>query len=195
MRKSRARGRQCILFCIVIISISLIGSFLCRHADGMLESMGQNLSINFYNGVLNIYAPALISSQKEGVPGVYRDVTASVYPAIAYNEEVLWYESQAEGVLACESLAAQENEQAKQILTENQQARDKEKLHRQILKKSRRMFRKPQKWTRLEKRIRKRKKKTRGKKKKSIVKNCRILIICVRRFIRWIIRQQSAKIS
>ena len=58
---------------------------------------------------------------------MYRDVTASVYPAIAYNEEVLWYESQAEGVLACESLAAQENEQAKQILTENQQAIDKEK--------------------------------------------------------------------
>ena len=127
MRKSRAQGRQCILFCIVIISISLIGSFFCRHADGMLESMGQNLSIKFYNGVLNIYAPALISSQKEGVPGVYRDVTASVYPAIAYNEEVLWYESQAEGVLACESLAAQENEQAKQILTENQKAIDNER--------------------------------------------------------------------
>ena len=58
---------------------------------------------------------------------MYRDVTASIYPAIAYNEEVLWYESQAEGVLACENLAAQENEQAKQILTENQQAKDNEK--------------------------------------------------------------------
>ena len=127
MRKSRARWRQCILFCIVIISIFLIWSFLCRHADGMVESMGQNLSIKFYNGVLNLYAPAFIESQKEGVPGVYRDVTASIYPAIAYNEEVLWYESQAEGVLACENLAAQENEQAKQILTENQQAKDNEK--------------------------------------------------------------------
>ena len=101
MRKSRARWRQCILFCIVIISISVIGNFFCRHADGMLESMGQNLSIKFYNRVLNLYAPAFIESQKEGVPGVYRDVTASIYPAIAYNEEVLWYESQAEGVLAC----------------------------------------------------------------------------------------------
>ena len=127
MRKSRARWRQCILFCIVIISIFLIWSFLCRHADGMVESMGQNLSIKFYNGVLNLYAPAFIESQKEGVPGMYRDVTASIYPAIAYNEEVLWYESQAEGVLACENLAAQENEQAKQILTENQQAKDNEK--------------------------------------------------------------------
>lgn len=127
MRKSRARWRQCILFCIVIISIFLIWSFLCRHADGMVESMGQNLSIKFYNGVLNLYAPAFIESQKEGVPGMYRDVTASIYPAIAYNEEVLWYESQAEGGLACENLAAQENEQAKQILTENQQAKDNEK--------------------------------------------------------------------
>ena len=127
MRKSRARWRQCILFCIVIISISLIWSFLCRHADGMVESMGQNLSIKFYNRVLNLYAPAFIESQKEGVPGVYRDVTASIYPAIAYNEEVPWYESQAEGGLACENLAAQENEQAKQILTENQQAKDNEK--------------------------------------------------------------------
>ena len=72
--------------------------------DGMVESMGQNLSIKFYNGVLNLYAPAFIESQKEGVPGMYRDVTASIYPAIAYNEEVLWYESQAEGVLACENL-------------------------------------------------------------------------------------------
>ena len=69
------------------------------------------------------------------------------------------------------------------------------KLHMQILKKSRRMFRKPQKWTRLEKRIRKRKERTRGKKKKSIVKNYRILIICVRHFIRWIIRQRSIGIS
>ena len=65
MRKSRARWRQCILFCIVIISIFLIWSFLCRHADGMVESMGQNLSIKFYNGVLNLYAPAFIESQKE----------------------------------------------------------------------------------------------------------------------------------
>lgn len=195
MRKSRARWRQCILFCIVIISIFLIWSFLCRHADGMVESMGQNLSIKFYNGVLNLYAPAFIESQKEGVPGVYRDVTASIYPAIAYNEEVLWYESQAEGVLACENLAAQENEQAKQILTENQQAKDNEKTTYADSEKKQENVLQTAKVDETGKKNKKKKGKDKGKKKKSIVKNYRILIICVRHFIRWIIRQRSIGIS
>ena len=114
---------------------------------------------------------------------MYRDVTASIYPAIAYNEEVLWYESQAEGVLACENLAAQENEQAKQILTENQQAKDNEKTTYADSEKKQ------------ENVLQTAKVDETGKKKKSIVKNYRILIICVRHFIRWIIRQRSIGIS
>ena len=84
--------------------------------------MGQNLSLKFYNGVLRVYVPSVVCSQEEGLPGVYRDVTASVYPAIACNEQRLWYESQAENLSQYENLAAMENEQAKQILAENSQA-------------------------------------------------------------------------
>lgn len=84
--------------------------------------MGQNLSLKFYNGVLRVYVPAVVCSQEEGIPEVYRDVTASVYPAIAYNEQRLWYESQAESMTQYENLAAMENEQAKQLLAENEQA-------------------------------------------------------------------------
>ena len=83
--------------------------------------MGQNLSLKFYNGVLRVYVPSVVCSQEEGLPGVYRDVTASVYPAIACNEQRLWYESQAENLSQYENLAAMENEQAKQILAENSQ--------------------------------------------------------------------------
>ena len=84
--------------------------------------MAQNLSLKFYNGVLRVYVPAVVCSQEEGIPGVYRDVTTSVYPAIAYNEQRLWYESQAESMTQYENLAAMENEQAKQLLAENEQA-------------------------------------------------------------------------
>ncbi|MDD7712696.1 MAG: stage II sporulation protein P [Lachnobacterium sp.] len=84
--------------------------------------MGKNLSLKFYNGVLRVYVPAVVCSQEEGIPGVYRDVTTSVYPAIAYNEQRLWYESQAESMTQYENLAAMENEQAKQLLAENEQA-------------------------------------------------------------------------
>ena len=84
--------------------------------------MGKNLSLKFYNGVLRVYVPAVVCSQEEGIPGVYRDVTASAYPAIAYNEQRLWYESQAESMTQYENLAAMENEQAKQLLAENEQA-------------------------------------------------------------------------
>ena len=85
----------------------------------MLGSMGQNLSLKFYNGVLRVYVPSVVCSQEEGLPGVYRDVTASVYPAIACNEQRIWCESQAENMSQYENLAAMENAQAKQILAEN----------------------------------------------------------------------------
>ena len=85
----------------------------------MLGSMGQNLTLKFYNGVLRVYVPSVVCAQEEGLPGVYRDVTSSVYPAIACNEQRIWYESQAENMSQYENLAAMENAQAKQILAEN----------------------------------------------------------------------------
>lgn len=118
----RAReGRRISLFLLIIL-FSLLCSFFYHYGEGLLGSMGQNLSLKFYNGVLRVYVPSVVCSQEEGLPGVYRDVTASVYPAIACNEQRLWYESQAENLSQYENLAAMENEQAKQILAENSQA-------------------------------------------------------------------------
>lgn len=45
-----------------------------------------------------------------------------MYPAIAQNEQRLWYESQEENLAYYENQAAEENEQAKQIIAENEKA-------------------------------------------------------------------------
>lgn len=119
-RKAR-EGRRLSLFLLIIL-FSLLCSFFYHYGEGLLGSMGQNLSLKFYNGVLRVYVPSVVCSQEEGLLGVYRDVTASVYPAIACNEQRLWYESQAENISQYENLAAMENEQAKQILAENSKA-------------------------------------------------------------------------
>ena len=64
----------------------------------------------------------ILGAQEEGIPNIYRDVTASMYPAIAQNEQRLWYESQEENLAYYENQAAEENEQAKQIIAENEKA-------------------------------------------------------------------------
>ena len=119
--RKEKEGRR-IAFFLLIIVFSLLCSFFYHYGEGLEGKMGKNLSLKFYNGVLRVYVPAVVCSQEEGLPGVYRDVTTSVYPAIAYNEQRLWYESQAESMTQYENLAAMENEQAKQLLAENEQA-------------------------------------------------------------------------
>ena len=114
--------RRRLLLFFIVVDFALVCGFFYQWGDSLVQNLGQNLSLKFYNGVLNIYVPGLLNAQKEGVPGVYRDVTASVYPAIAYNEEKLWYESQEENSSEYESLAALENEQAKQMIEENREA-------------------------------------------------------------------------
>ena len=118
VRRKAREGRKLSLLLLIIL-FALLCSFFYHYGEGMLGSMGQNLSLKFYNGVLRVYVPSVVCSQEEGLPGVYRDVTASVYPAIACNEQRIWYESQAENMSQYENLAAMENAQAKQILAEN----------------------------------------------------------------------------
>ena len=118
----KARQEHRISLFLLIILVSLLCSFFYHYGEGMLGNLGQNLSLKFYNGVLRVYVPSVVCSQEDGIPGVYRDVTAAVYPAIACNEQRLWYESQAESLSQYENLAAMENEQAKQLLAENSQA-------------------------------------------------------------------------
>lgn len=118
-RKAR-EGRRILLFLLIIL-VSLLCGFFYHYGEGLLGSMGQNLSLKFYNGVLRVYAPAVVCSQEEGLLSVYHDVTASFYPVIACNEQRLWYESQAENLSEYENLAVMENAQAKQILAENSQ--------------------------------------------------------------------------
>lgn len=82
------------------------------------------LSQKFYRGVISLYVPGLAADQGEGIPKVYHDMTAAVYPAIACNEERLWYESQDGELADCGSLAAAENQKAKELLAENQKAQE-----------------------------------------------------------------------
>ena len=90
--------------------------------NGWLNQVLGSLSLKFYNGILNQYVPGLLSDQGEGTPKLYHDLTAAMYPAIACKEEQLWYDSRGEEPDDCETLAAEENREAKAILAENQKA-------------------------------------------------------------------------
>lgn len=119
--------REFLVF-FIIIDLVLVGCFFYLWGGGLAKSMGQNLSLKFYNGVLNVYVPGLLCVQEEGGPNVYQDVTASMYPAIAYNEEQLWYEAREEDLSYYENLAAMENLQAMQMIAENEEALEQEKM-------------------------------------------------------------------
>ena len=107
--------RRLLLF-LETIDFVLVCAFANCWGGGLVQFLGLNLSLKFYNGVLNLYVPGVLGAQEEGIPNIYRDVTASMYPAIAQNEQRLWYESQEENLAYYENQAAEENEQAKQII-------------------------------------------------------------------------------
>ena len=113
--------RRRLLLFLVTIDFVLVCAFAYCWGGGLVQFLGQNLSLKFYNGVLNL-VPGVLGAQEEGIPNIYRDVTASMYPAIAQNEQRLWYESQEENLAYYENQAAEENEQAKQIIAENEKA-------------------------------------------------------------------------
>lgn len=122
MRVRRRAAKQTRHSLFVMLPIILAGCCL-YHAGGMLwDGIGLELSVKFYNGVLNVYMPGYISSNQEGGTGIYQDVTASVYPSLAANEQILWYESQAENMADYENLAAQENSKTQLMLAENEKA-------------------------------------------------------------------------
>ena len=85
--------RRRLLLFLVTIDFVLVCAFAYCWGGGLVKFLGQNLSLKFYNGVLNLYVPGVLGAQEEGIPNIYRDVTASMYPAIAQNEQRLWYES------------------------------------------------------------------------------------------------------
>lgn len=104
--------RRRLLLFLVTIDFVLVCAFAYCWGGGLVQFLGQNLSLKFYNGVLNLYVPGVLGAQEEGIPNIYRDVTASMYPAIAQNEQRLWYESQEENLAYYENQAAEENEKA-----------------------------------------------------------------------------------
>jgi stage II sporulation protein P len=65
--------------------------------------------------------PGVAGTSEEPFFRAYQDLIAAVYPAIACKEEELWYESQEE-TTEYESLAAEENRQAAQMIAENKEA-------------------------------------------------------------------------
>ncbi len=120
MRSKRARRTRKQLLLFIIFQMTLAGACLYRWGGMLWEGVGRNLSIHLYNGVLNICVPGLISTQQDGGGGIFQDVTAALYPALAANEEMLWYESRAEELADYENLAAQENQSVMLMIAENE---------------------------------------------------------------------------
>ncbi len=119
--RNQKRSRGLLLFA-VLLSIIFSGSLLFRAGLVLAKNIGPDLAVRFYNRVLNLYLPGYMSAQMEGGTGIYTDITASVYPALAASEQILWYESQAEGMADYENLAAQENSRTQLMLAENESA-------------------------------------------------------------------------
>lgn len=116
------------LLFFTLIDFVLVCCFLYQWGGGLVHSLGQNMSVKFYNGILNIYVPGILYVQGDGISGPYQDMTHSVYPAIAYNEERLWYQAKEDSLSDYENLAAMENEQAKQMIEENRKAAQVKKV-------------------------------------------------------------------
>lgn len=120
MRSKRARKIRKRLLLFMIFQIALAGACLYRWGGMLWEGFGRNLSIHLYNGVLNLCVPGVISAQQEGGGDILKDVTAALYPSLAANEEMLWYESRAEELADYENLAAQENQSVMLMIAENE---------------------------------------------------------------------------
>lgn len=120
--------RRRLLLFFTLIDFVLVCCFLYQWGGGLVHSLGQNMSVKFYNGILNIYVPGILYVQGDGISGPYQDMTHSVYPAIAYNEERLWYQAKEDSLSDYENLAAMENEQAKQMIEENRKAAQVKKV-------------------------------------------------------------------
>lgn len=117
----RKRSRGLLLFAVMTLFLLTV-CCLYHAGNALLSSMRLELSVKFYNGVLRVYLPGYMSVQGEGQTGVYQDVTASMYPSLAANEQILWYESQAEDMANYENLAKQENSRTQMMLAENESA-------------------------------------------------------------------------
>jgi len=139
--------RRRLLLFLVTIDFVLVCAFAYCWGGGLVQFLGQNLSLKFYNGVLNLYVPGVLGAQEEGIPNIYRDVTASMYPAIAQNEQRLWYESQEENLAYYENQAAEENEQAKQIIAENEKAVTEQPVQQESQNVTQKESKKPEKKT------------------------------------------------
>lgn len=74
--------RRRLLLFLVTIDFVLVCAFAYCWGGGLVQFLGQNLSLKFYNGVLNLYVPGVLGAQEEGIPNIYRDVTASMYPQL-----------------------------------------------------------------------------------------------------------------
>ncbi|MDD6482857.1 MAG: stage II sporulation protein P [Lachnospiraceae bacterium] len=120
--------RRRLLLFFTLIDFVLVCCFLYQWGGGLVHSLGQNMSVKFYNGILNIYVPGILYVQGDGISDPYQDMTHSVYPAIAYNEERLWYQAKEDSLSDYENLAAMENEQAKQMIEENRKAAQVKKV-------------------------------------------------------------------
>ena len=60
--------RRRLLLFLVTIDFVLVCAFAYCWGGGLVQFLGQNLSLKFYNGVLNLYVPGVLGAQEEGIP-------------------------------------------------------------------------------------------------------------------------------
>ena len=69
--------RRRLLLFLVTIDFVLVCAFAYCWGGGLVQFLGQNLSLKFYNGVLNLYVPPLLAPQEQAIPNINPDLTAS----------------------------------------------------------------------------------------------------------------------
>lgn len=106
----------------LILNVFVIGILGYRFGGELWSLVKQSLAIKFYNEILTIYMPNVVLTESEGRNSFCEDIAATCFPSFSYHKEQLWYDSQLEGGMDYENLAARENRNYEFMLAENKGA-------------------------------------------------------------------------
>lgn len=111
-----------LLNCFVLIGC------IYRFGGEFSDGAKTKLAIHFYNGILEVYSPAISYYGSTTAHIWYKDMVAAVLPNLSYYEQLMWYEAQVEDFADYENLTALGKQQMELLLAEQAQDDSKERL-------------------------------------------------------------------